>query len=219
MQEDVDADGKCQENAAEEEAKDDDIIPIISEPEILCITSSDSENEDAQFLNKVKRSYITMPTVEKEIRPPTEDELFLEKVKQKTSIEAALKQSKDKVAEEPPSKTDASGKTESGSDVPKVAEEAPEDGEIVEDEPVEVEPDEEFPNKSEVVDLAESSDEETQTNAKNCDSVADETRSDALEEESHGKSTEEKSSIKDSDDDTDEEDSTDLVSDTCLNLV
>lgn len=216
MQEHVDADGKCQTNVAEEEAKDDDIIPIISEPEILCITSSDSENEDAQFLNKVKRSYITMPTVEKEIRAPTEDELFLEKVKQKTSIEVALKQSKDRLAEEPSSKAVASEKTESGSDVAKVVEEAPEDGEIVEDDVVEDAPVEEVLSKSEVVDLAESSDEEIGPSAKNCDSLANENKSDVLEDESHEKSAEEKSSIRDSDDDTDDGDSTELVSDIWL---
>lgn len=204
-----------QNTAAEEEAKDDDIIPIIQEPEILCITSSDSENEDAQFLNKVKRSYITMPTVEKEIRPPTEDELFLERVKQKTSIEAVLKQSAEKVAEEPTAKAGGSDKTEKVVEAPIV--EALEDGEIIEDDPVEDEPIEGVSTQSEVVDLADSSDEEIQSGPPpgepihETSSATEENKSDAHAEESSEKSIEEKASSKESDTDTDDEDSTEQV--------
>lgn len=79
---------KSPENDAEPAAvHDDDVVPIIAEPEILCISSSDSENEEKEEkkdTNKVKRSYITMPVVEKEVRPPTEDELFLLKIKEKS---------------------------------------------------------------------------------------------------------------------------------------
>lgn len=205
LQEEIGDDNK---NAtAEEEVKDDDIIPIIAEPEILCITSSDSENEDAQFLKKVKRSYITMPTVEKEIRSPTEDELFLEKVKQKTSIEAVLKPSAEKAGE-----AEVQDKTGNSNDVPSAEDEAPEDGEIIDDDPVEDEPVEAVTVESDIVNLAESSDEEMESNVKNCESVADENKSECQEEESNEKSTEEKSSSKDSDADTDDEDSTELVS-------
>lgn len=203
---------------------DDDIIPIIAEPEILCITSSDSENEDAKFLNKVKRSYITMPTVEKEIRPPTEDELFLERVKQKTSIEPVVKQCTDKCADESSSKTgqiekdrnDQQPVGETSVNAAKVVEEeeeAPEDGEIVEDEPIEI-----FTVVADVVDLAESSDDETESNAKTCDSVTEETQSDVQEEVIHEKTIEEKPFSKDSAPDTDEENSTDLVNDKHLNF-
>lgn len=209
LQKEVDEANKSERNAADDEAKDDDIIPIIQEPEILCITSSDSENEDAQFLNKVKRSYITMPTVEKEIRPPTEDELFLEKVKQKTSIEVLLKQNTEKGIEELSSKTEGSEKT--GEDAAKAVDEAPEDGEIVEDDIVEDEIIEDVPVESDIVDLAESSDEETQSSTKNCKLIADEKKTEVHEEESIEKSIEEKSSSKDSDGDTGDEDSTDLV--------
>lgn len=71
---------------------DDDIIPIIAEPEILCITSSDSENENTKFPIKVKKSYITMPIIEKEQKPPTEDEIFLAKIKQKSSDKTTISQ-------------------------------------------------------------------------------------------------------------------------------
>lgn len=209
-------DGQSTKNTvAEEETKDDDIIPIIQEPEILCITSSDSENEDAQFLNKVKRSYITMPTVEKEIRPPTEDELFLERVKQKTSFEAVMKQGTEKVADEPSSKAGGSDKTEKIKEAPIV--EALEDGEIVEDDVVEDEPIEGVSTQSEVVDLADSSDEEIQSDPNpvkpilNASPVPEENKSDGQEEESSEKSIEEKTSSKDSDIDTDDEDSTEQV--------
>lgn len=65
---------------------DDDVVPIIAEPEILCISSSDSENDEKKVKtkNKVKRTYITMPVIEKEVRPPTEDELFLQQIKKKS---------------------------------------------------------------------------------------------------------------------------------------
>lgn len=206
LQKVVDEVNKSERNAAEDEAKDDDIIQIIQEPEILCITSSDSENEDAQFLNKVKRSYITMPMVEKEVRPPTADELFLEKVKHKTSLEVLLKQSTEKGVEETSSKTEGSEKTANCEGAAKAVEEAPEDGEIVEDDIVE-----DAPVESDIVDLAESSDEETQSTTKNCELVVDEKKSEVHEEESIEKSIEEKSSSKDSDGDTGDEDSTDLV--------
>lgn len=209
LQDDVDGDGQIRKNTTtEDDAKDDDIIPIIQEPEILCITSSDSEDEDAQFLKKVKRSYITMPTIEKEVRPPTEDELFLEKVKQKTSIEAVLKEGNEKGAEEVSSKAEGSGESKNSNDVQQVVEEAPEDGEIVEDDPIEG-----VFTKSDIVNLAESSDEETQSSVKNSESIAEENKSAVYEEsESNEKSTGDKSSSKNSDGDTDNEDSTDLVS-------
>lgn len=209
LQDDVEGDSQIRKNTTtEDEAKDDDIIPIIQEPEILCITSSDSEDEDAKFLNKVKRNYITMPTIEKEVRPPTEDELFLEKVKQKTSIEAVLKQGNEKGTEEVSSKAEGSGQSKNSNDVLQVVEEAPEDGEIVEDEPIE-----DVSAKSDIVNLAESSDEETHSSVKNFESIADENKSAVHEEEeSNEKSTEGKGSCKNSDDDTDNEDSTDLVS-------
>lgn len=57
-----------------------DIIPIIKEPEILCISSSDeSDNDDGKSRSG---HYIKMPTVAKENRPETEDEIFLRKVKE-----------------------------------------------------------------------------------------------------------------------------------------
>lgn len=51
---------------------DDDVVPIVAEPEILCI-SSDSENDEKKVKekNKTKKSYITMPVIEKVVRPPT----------------------------------------------------------------------------------------------------------------------------------------------------
>lgn len=69
-------------------ANDDDVVPIIAEPEVLCISSSDSESDDKSTSSKVKK-YINMPVVEKIDRPPTEDELFLLKIKEKS--EAKLK--------------------------------------------------------------------------------------------------------------------------------
>lgn len=58
-----------------------DIITIVPSPETLCI-SSDSENEDQQFLKRIKASnYIKMPEVTRETRPETEDEIFLRKLK------------------------------------------------------------------------------------------------------------------------------------------
>lgn len=55
---------------------DNDIIPIIREPEIvLCISSDDSGSEID------RASYLKMPLVPKENRTPTDDELFLQRVK------------------------------------------------------------------------------------------------------------------------------------------
>lgn len=57
-----------------------DIIPIIKEPEILCISSSDESDHDDEKTRS--GSYIKMPTASKENRPETEDEIFLRKVKE-----------------------------------------------------------------------------------------------------------------------------------------
>lgn len=73
---------KESENAAPA-VNDDDVVPIIAEPEVLCISSSDSESDDKSTSSKVKK-YINMPVVEKVDRPPTDDELFLLKIKGKS---------------------------------------------------------------------------------------------------------------------------------------
>lgn len=120
------------ESPKKETAPDDDVVPIIAEPEILCISSSDSENEEKKEKTKTKRSYITMPVVEKEVRPPTEDELFLLKIKEKSE---AKKRSDSTVSNDPKS-TDQSLETQnSDADVQKVNQEM-EDGEIFDDDEI-----------------------------------------------------------------------------------
>lgn len=139
--------GKIPEKAVEPAApNDDDVVPIISEPEILCISSSDSENEEKKEKkenNKPKRSYITMPIIEKVVRPPTEDELFLQKIIEKSD---AKKGGKIVASKSKPVAIDANndeqnkiGKTKDtqSKDIEQSAEEM-EDGEIIEDEDDEV---------------------------------------------------------------------------------
>lgn len=66
-----------------------DIVTFVPSPETFCI-SSESENEDEQFLNRIKSSsYLKMPEMpQKEDRPETADELFLRKVKESSSSTA-----------------------------------------------------------------------------------------------------------------------------------
>lgn len=92
---------------------DDDVVPIIAEPEILCISSSDSENEDKKDANKARKCYINMPVVEKEVRPPTEDELFLLKIKEKTE---AKKKAESSNALKSDKTTDRPGQTSNDGD-------------------------------------------------------------------------------------------------------
>lgn len=56
-----------------------DIVPIISEPPVFCI-SSDSENEDDQRVDKRKAKLTSLAITIN--RPETEDEVFLRKVKE-----------------------------------------------------------------------------------------------------------------------------------------
>lgn len=61
-----------------------DVVTIVPSPETYCI-SSESENEDENFLKKIKNThYITIPVVTSEKRPETEDEKFLKKIKSST---------------------------------------------------------------------------------------------------------------------------------------
>lgn len=113
---------------------DDDVVPIIAEPEILCISSSDSENEEKKSKNKSKRSYITMPVIEKEVRPPTEDELFLQKIKEKSE---AKKRAETSMSNDPKSDCPAEVNDAEKAETKKQQEEDEmEDGEIVEEEEI-----------------------------------------------------------------------------------
>lgn len=105
---------------------DDEIIPIIPEPEILCISSSDSEDDGKQSKKtKTIKNYITMPIIEKEDRPLTEDELFLLKVKEKSTQE--IPKSRDLRMTELLKKPSSEAKQGEN-------DEPPEDGEILDDE-------------------------------------------------------------------------------------
>lgn len=124
-------------------ANDDDVVPIIAEPEVLCISSSDSESDDKSTSSKVKK-YINMPVVEKADRPPTEDELFLLKIKEKS--EAKLKS--DSVINKDGKTTERTKDTNDSQSVEKdnnhqqtdaenaMHEEEMEDGEIVEEDEI-----------------------------------------------------------------------------------
>lgn len=129
---------KSQEKAIEpttssqqQQPNDDDIIPIISEPEILCISSSDSETETANLTNKNRKLYIKMPPIEKIDRPLTEDEIFLEKIKQKSIKLTIDKSIKSTSLNNDMVNTTASTSTAESS---QAEDEPPEDGEILDDE-------------------------------------------------------------------------------------
>lgn len=117
-----------------------DIIPIIQEPEILCISSSESDGEGES--SESKRKYISFPTIVKEKGPPTEDEIFLQKIKEKTFItNRPTDGSKAKESSEIDTATgDGNANTEKENDnqAEEVAEqrkmEALEEGEIIEEE-------------------------------------------------------------------------------------
>ncbi|XP_037025056.1 dentin sialophosphoprotein isoform X2 [Bradysia coprophila] len=67
---------------APERSPSPDLIPIIQEPETYCI-SSDSDEPGSSSVPK----YITYPTVVREKLPETEDELFLKKIKEGSSVD------------------------------------------------------------------------------------------------------------------------------------
>lgn len=152
---------------------DDDVVPIIAEPEILCISSSDSENEDKKDTNKTKRSYITMPVVEKEVRPPTEDELFLLKIKEKSegNKKSDAMASNDPKAISQSSDTNVSDTQNSDGDTQK--DEEMEDGEIVDDD--------------EIVEIPESPE------AENSEQKCDESTENKKDDDDHGESNAETS--------------------------
>lgn len=140
-------------------ANDDDVVPIIAEPEVLCISSSDSESDDKSTSSKVKK-YINMPVVEKVDRPPTEDELFLLKIKEKS--EAKLKSDVvvlNKDAKTTERTTDDVQNVEKEIDIEHATDELEmEDGEIVEDD--------------EIVEIAESP-EQVEEKAETSETVAE----------------------------------------------
>lgn len=70
------------ERSAPERSPSPDLIPIIQEPETYCI-SSDSDEPGSSSVPK----YITYPTVVREKLPETEDELFLKKIKEGSSVD------------------------------------------------------------------------------------------------------------------------------------
>lgn len=114
---------------------DDDIIPIVQEQEILCISSSDSDDEQRSKPKQPKKTYIQMPVIEKVEREPTEDELFLLKIKHDAK----------KIIEKPELSSKSGGEnnssdkdvnSESPASKSQTEEEPPEDGEIIEEEEV-----------------------------------------------------------------------------------
>lgn len=124
---------------------DDDVVPIVAEPEILCISSSDSENETAKP-KKPKKSYITMPVIEKVVRPPTADELFLLKIKEKSEQKAKANDRRSSTIDETrtvkqniegqTSTADSTSKAGSSSSSQPDEEKEMEDGEIIDDEEI-----------------------------------------------------------------------------------
>lgn len=110
---------------------DDDVVPIIAEPEVLCISSSDSESDDKSTSSKVKK-YINMPVVVKVDRPPTEDELFLLKIKEKS--DAKLKS--DAAAAKDGKATEGNNEVSNAEKRKNNQEEDMEDGEIVEEDEI-----------------------------------------------------------------------------------
>lgn len=120
---------------------DDDIIPIEPEAEILCISSSESEDEEkSKTKEKQKKSYITMPVIEKEVREPTADELFLQKIKldakKKIENNDASKKADDRPGPSTISDQEKTGKSGDEGSIPDEPEEPLEDGEIIEEEEV-----------------------------------------------------------------------------------
>lgn len=132
---------------------DDDVVPIVAEPEVLCISSSDSENDEQTTSSKVKK-YINMPVVEKVVRPPTEDELFLLKIKEKSE---AMKKAEAGLSKTTERQTDLNVDSQSKqSESEKQNELEMEDGEIVEeDEIVEIS---ESPEPTEVQSIDDAAD-------------------------------------------------------------
>lgn len=115
---------------------DDDIIPVVQEQEILCISSSDSDDDEQRSKSKqLKKTYIQMPVIEKVEREPTEDELFLQKIKQDAKKIIEMPESNSKSGSENVS-SDKDVNTESPPSKSQTDEEPPEDGEIIEEEEV-----------------------------------------------------------------------------------
>lgn len=119
---------------------DDDVVPLIVEPEILCISSSDSESEEQKSSNVKK--YINMPVVEKVVRPPTEDELFLLKIKEKSEAmnKTDTNVSKEGSATDRPSDTSGESQSKESEDkqpeTDKEGDVEMEDGEIIEEDEI-----------------------------------------------------------------------------------
>lgn len=167
---------------------DDDVVPIIAEPEILCISSSDSENEDKKDANKARKRYINMPVVEKEVRPPTEDELFLLKIKEKTE---AKKRAESSNATKTDKTTDRPGQTNNDGDSeetqneqnlnkeiqsktaepqqPEEKEEEMEDGEIIEEDEIVEIPESPEPPAEPAKEKCDDSDETKKADSDNAD--------------------------------------------------
>lgn len=114
---------------------DDDIIPVVQEQEILCISSSDSDDEQKSKPKQPKKTYIQMPVIEKVEREPTEDELFLQKIKQHAKKIIEMPESSSKSGIENIS-SDKDMDNESPASKSHTEEEPPEDGEIIEEEEV-----------------------------------------------------------------------------------
>lgn len=168
-----------------------DIIPIIKEPEILCISSGDESETDTD-----RNSYIKLPTVMKENRPQTEDELFLRKVKENALCRSGVNASADNVSSQANSNgsgektTDAIAKDsempaltpESKTDDQSAATvqlEQPEDGEILDDDDDD-DVDDQPKESTKIVDLDESS---------NSSSESDSSRSSRSSGSSHSSSS------------------------------
>lgn len=129
-----------------------DIIPIIEEPEILCISSSESDNENS---SNSKRRYISFPTVTIEKGPPTEDELFLLKIKEKSITSTTIK-----------GNTDSVGK--SSETVSEVQETGPKDSNTSS---AEKQTDEHIETEKEILEEGEIIEEDTEIHSEKCDTV------------------------------------------------
>lgn len=150
---------------AQSSQPDDDIIPIVAEPEILCISSSESDSEDNKEKKEkksTKRSYITMPVVVPEVREPTEDEIFLQRIREKSAETLRRKRNEEAAANaaESVASTDVSGTKVTEKDKSDA-----EDGEKATD-VIQLE-DGEIADDDEVVDICESSDESEAVDGKN----------------------------------------------------
>lgn len=166
-----------------------DIIPIIFEPEILCISSSESENENSS--SSIPK-YISFPMVTKEKGPPTEDELFLQKIKEKSNTLAVANSNSNLATSSETQLKDSNDQNTNGGSADKQTDEAEketlEEGEIIEDET------EGHPEKADTLEIND--DSSNSSNSSSSGSPSDEerekdrqkTESDTVREENKRKS-------------------------------